>query len=81
MRRPYHPPCYDHPINILWSVQGMKLLIMQSSPLFRHFLPLTFRYSPQHPVFKHPKSVSFRSVGDQVSHPYKTTGKFRIKLP
>jgi hypothetical protein len=31
----------------------MKLLIMQSSPASRHFLPLRSKYSPQHPVLKH----------------------------
>jgi hypothetical protein len=28
---------------------------MQSSPASFHFLPLRFKYSPQHPVFKHPQ--------------------------
>jgi hypothetical protein len=37
MSRPSHPPCLD-PNNIWWSVQVMKLLIMQSSPASRHFL-------------------------------------------
>jgi len=31
--RPSHPPWLDHPNNILWSVQVMKLLIMKSSPV------------------------------------------------
>jgi hypothetical protein len=38
----------------------MKLLIMS-------------KYFPQHPVLKHPQSSLF--VRDQVSHPYRTTGK------
>jgi hypothetical protein len=29
----------------------MKLLIFELSPAFRHFLPLRFKYYPQHPVF------------------------------
>jgi hypothetical protein len=37
----------------------MKLLIMQSSPASRHFLPLRFKYSPQHPVLRHPQSLAF----------------------
>jgi hypothetical protein len=40
------------PNNIWWSEQLLKLLIMQSSPASRHFLPLRSKYSPQHPVLK-----------------------------
>jgi hypothetical protein len=32
----------------------MKLLIMQFPPLSCHFIPLRTKYSPQHPVLKHP---------------------------
>jgi hypothetical protein len=32
---------------------------MQSSPASRHFLPLGSKYSPQHPILKHPQSMSF----------------------
>jgi hypothetical protein len=42
--RPSHPPWLDHTINIRWSVQAMKLLIMQSSPVSRYLLPLTSKY-------------------------------------
>jgi hypothetical protein len=35
----------DHTNNILWSVQVMELLIMQSSPASHHFLPLRSKYS------------------------------------
>jgi hypothetical protein len=34
----------DHPNNTWWSVQVMKLLITQSSPISRHFLPLRSKY-------------------------------------
>jgi hypothetical protein len=44
----------------------MKLLIMQSSPVSSHFLPLTSKYSPEHPV------------RDKVSHPYKIAGKIIV---
>jgi len=37
---PCHPPGFDHP-NIWGSVEVMKLFIMQFSPSFCHFLPLT----------------------------------------
>jgi len=34
-----HPPWFDRPNNILRCVQGMKLLIMRSSPAFLHLGP------------------------------------------
>jgi hypothetical protein len=37
----------------------MKLLIMQCSPTFSHFLPLTFKYSIQHPALGHSQYISF----------------------
>jgi hypothetical protein len=30
---------------------------MQSSPTSRHYLPLRSKYSPQHPVLRHPQST------------------------
>jgi hypothetical protein len=33
----------------------MKLLIMQSSLISCHFIPLGSEYPPQHPVLKHPQ--------------------------
>jgi hypothetical protein len=68
-----HPPWLDNPNNILWSTQIMKLLIMQSSPGSRHFLPRRTKYS-QHPVLQNLLCSSL-SVRDQVSHPYKTGKK------
>jgi len=47
---PSHIPWFHNPKNIWWSVQIMKLFIMQASPAFRHFLYLRFKYSPQHPL-------------------------------
>jgi hypothetical protein len=38
--RPFHPPRLDHPNNVWWSVQVMKLLVMQSSPASCRFLLL-----------------------------------------
>jgi hypothetical protein len=46
---PPHPPWSGHPNIIWWSVVA-KLLIMQSSPASRHFLPLRSKCSPQNPV-------------------------------
>jgi hypothetical protein len=30
---------------------------MQFPPISHHFFPLRFKYSPQHPVLKHPQSM------------------------
>jgi len=49
-----HPPWFDHRDNTCWSVQVMKLLIMQSPPASHHFLPLRSKYSPQRPVLRQP---------------------------
>jgi hypothetical protein len=56
----------------------MKLLIMQFYSPSHHFISLRSKYSPQHPVLKHPQSGFSLNVGDQVSHPYTTTGKMIV---
>jgi len=38
-----------------WAVQIIKVLIMQFSPLPCYLVPLRPKYSPQHPIFKHPQ--------------------------
>jgi len=40
----------------------MKVLIMKTSPAYCHLLLLSFKYSPQHPVFKNPDLSSHFSV-------------------
>jgi hypothetical protein len=70
MSRPYHPPGPDHPNKIWWSLQVMKLLIMQCSPASRHLHPLRSKYSPR-TLFSNTLSLcSFLCVRDQVSHPH-----------
>jgi hypothetical protein len=49
-----HPPWFHDPNNIWWRLWVVKLLTVQSSPASCHFLPLTPKYSPQHPVLKTP---------------------------
>jgi hypothetical protein len=51
---------------------------MQFSVASFYFLPLKFKYSPQHHVVKHPHCSSL-NVRDQVSHPYKATGKIIVR--
>jgi hypothetical protein len=52
MPRPSHS-WFHHSNNIWWSVQLMRILIMQASLAFRKFLSLRSKYSPQRPVLKH----------------------------
>jgi hypothetical protein len=59
MPHPSHTPWFDHPNNIWWSIQVMKILIMQSSPASCNFPLLRSTYSPQQPVFKHPQFMFF----------------------
>jgi hypothetical protein len=84
-RLSFHHTCYvprlsyyswfDYTKNILWWVQVMKFLLMQCSPLSCCLVPLRHKYPSQHPILEHPQSLFSLSVKDQVSHPYKTTGK------
>jgi hypothetical protein len=53
----YIPRPSDSNSNYTWQKeQVMKLLIMQFSPTFCHFISLQSKYS-QHPVLKHPQSM------------------------
>jgi len=51
---PSHSSQFYHPNNIGRGVQ-IKLLIMQFSPLPCYFVPPRPKYSPQHPILKHPQ--------------------------
>ena len=51
---------------------------MQSPPFPRYLVPPRSKYSPQHHVLKHPQISFLPQCQDQVSHPYKTTGKIIV---
>jgi hypothetical protein len=55
-----HSPWLDYSNYTLRRIQVMKLLIMQFSPTSNHFISLRLKYSPQHPVLKHPQSLFLR---------------------
>jgi hypothetical protein len=74
----WNPKVHYRVHNTGQRVQTMQLLIMQLSPTTCHFIPLRPKYSPKHPVFKYPQSMFSLKVRDQVSHPYKTTGKIIV---
>jgi hypothetical protein len=52
----------------------MKLLIMKFSPLPCYPVPLKPKYSPQHPILKHPQPMFL----PQWQRPYKTTDKIIV---
>jgi hypothetical protein len=52
-----HPPLLGHFNYTLRRVQAMKLLIMKFSPTTRHFISLPSKYSPRHPLLKHPQPM------------------------
>jgi len=59
MTHPSHSPRFDHPNNICRGLQIIKLLITQFSPLSCYLVPLRPKYSPQHPIPKHPQPTFF----------------------
>ena len=69
MSCPFHSSRFWHPHNIGWAVQIIKLLIMQL-PL----LPLTSSLIDPNILSLH----SSLNVSNQVSHPYKRTGKIIV---
>jgi hypothetical protein len=76
MSRSFYSPWLDQTNNIWWSVQVMKLLIMQSSPDSHHLPPLGPNILLS-TLFPNTLSLcSSLSATDQVSHPYKTTVKY-----
>jgi hypothetical protein len=62
--------------NYAWQrVQVTKFLNMQVSPTSCHLIPLRFKHSPQS-MFSNILSIrSSFTVRDEISHPYRTTGK------
>ena len=57
--RPSHSSRFDHPNNIWWAVQIIKLLVVLCSPLpcYLYFVTLRPSCLPQHPVLKHRQPV------------------------
>jgi hypothetical protein len=51
------PSWLYHSYFIWRGVQFMNLLIIQLPPISRHYISLRSKYSPQHPVLKHPQSL------------------------
>ena len=51
---------------------------MQSPPVPRYLVPPRPKYSPQHLILNNLSLLSSRNVSDQVSQPYKTTGRIIV---
>jgi hypothetical protein len=73
MSRPPHPPWFNNPNNIRWRIQAVKFITVQFSPrsvfLLGPNILLNTLFSKTLSLCSSPK------VRDQVSHPYRTTGK------
>lgn len=55
---PSSPPWF-HRSNISWGIQIMELTIMHFPSVSSHFIAPRYKYSPKHPVYKHPQSMFF----------------------
>jgi hypothetical protein len=77
MPRLSHSSWFDHPNNMWWWVQTIKLLAMTISPIPCHLVPLRAKFLPQDPILEHPQSM-FRPPYDPHSQTYKTTGKIIV---
>jgi hypothetical protein len=81
MSRPPHPPWFNHPNNILWRIQVMKLIIMQfsSRPVFLPFRSKYSQHCSQKPsVFVPPSKweTKFRTHTVQL-----TKLQFQVQIP
>jgi hypothetical protein len=57
MPHPSHSSRFYHPNNTGRGVQIIQLLIMPLPPLPCYLVPPTPKYSPQHPILRHPQPV------------------------
>ena len=77
---PMHTTCPAYIIRLVLNTRtilGEQYRSLSSSLCsFLHLVPFRPKYSPQRPILKH--LCSSVCVSDQVSHPYKTTGRFIV---
>jgi hypothetical protein len=67
--RQYHPPWFGY----LGEENKSLSSLLSFSPASCYNLPLTFEYSLQHPLRRHPQCMFFLSVRDQVSRPFRAS--------
>ena len=58
MHSPSYSLSFDNPNIIWWTVQIMKYLITQFSPIPFYFVPLRHGYYPQHSILDHPQHTT-----------------------
>jgi len=76
---PAHPILLDLITRTILGEEYRSRSYSLCSFLHSHYLvPLRPKYFPQQPFLKHPQPTSSLIVSDQVSHPYKTTGKIIV---
>ena len=74
MPTPSHSSWFDHPNNIWWAVQIIKLFLMQVPRLLCNLVPLRPEHFPQHPILEQPQPMLIPlNMTDQFSHPHKTS--------
>ena len=78
MPRPSYSSSFYHPNNLEWGVQIMKLFITHFSPVHYHLVPLRPKYSPQHPILKHPQPTFLPQCEWPSFTPIQKTGKFIV---
>ena len=78
---PCNPFGFDHPSNIWWGVQVIKLLIMWFFPLPFYVIPFRLNYAPSASVLKHPHPTFLPQFEwPSLKHTYKTTGKIILSF-
>jgi hypothetical protein len=78
--RPTRLICLDlnHPNNIWWGVNIIKLLILSSSPLPCYLIPFRPKYSPLHFVLEHPQPMFLPPCAPTSSTPIQITGRIIV---
>jgi len=80
MPRPSHSSWFDHPNDVWWGVQIVKLLILYVSPLPCHFVPLRPKYLPKYHNIKHCQPMFLPQCESKIWHPYIMRSKITVLI-
>jgi hypothetical protein len=78
MPRPSHSSRFDHPYNIGWWLQIIKLIIKYFSPVLCYLVHLRPKYSPQHHILEQPQPTFVQQCWQPSFTPLKTTGQIIV---
>jgi len=78
MTRPSNYSLFNHPNNIWWGIQIIKVLTTWPSPFPCYLVPLKPKHLLQHPFSNILSQCSFLNVREKVTHSNKTTGKIIV---